>query len=1176
MIRGAIVEQLSGTARFKLVGVGIMMVAFALPLLAQDAGTVHGAVVDSSGAIIPGAAVTALQVKTGTRRVTKTNNAGQYSLPQLAPGEYELTAEKDGFRKLVRGGLNLTTGQDASLDFSLSVGGASETVNVAAGAELIDTAGSSLSTVIQGRQVVDMPLNGRNVLNLVTLVPGVIPQGSSSGNPLGNQNGGALSQPGGIGNYQIGGGFAGQSVIYIDGAPNNMLLQNNYVSIDPIQDSIQEFRVETNNPSAKFGGFNGGVVNMTTKSGQNAFHGTAYEYIRNKVLNANNFFNNRNHIGRPSFTQNQYGADLGGPIVKNHTFFFGSWENFSLRQGNPLVLTVPTAKMRTGDFSEIGAQIYDPCGGTVTQGGQGCPTYTGARTAFSQNMIPANRLDPTAQVMLTYFPLPNLAGTVNNYAVNAATGGDSREYNARVDHTLTDKQRLFGRYTQWHLLNPAQDPFRNGTGLPTQDNLSRQAVLGYTNAITPTTVLDARLSWLFLRYQLSDNNTIDESQFGPAYAALSSQLQFHVLPLPSSITGGYTSAAILGARNFQLHNFEDSTAFISLTKILGKHTVEVGGEYRNGKRFPGFNVFNGSTRTNFTNSFTAASNGGAGGYSLASFVLGYASFGDVSKVQPVDQLLVAQGYYIADTFQMKKKLTLNLGLRWDQPGAIHERNDLNTVFLSGQSDPLGSFVNPVTGQTQQTTGQLVLVNTAAYPSRNDRNLRHDLFSPRMGFAYELNDAAVLRGGFGISFIRTIGTDVGPRLSPINSATTTMANTLDGGKTPNATLANPYPGVTLLSPAGRDVNALRNLQEGQSINGMVPTNPYGYIEQWNLSLQQQVGRNGVFQVGYAATAGLHLPRNGGYNLDQLPDQYDSLGTALTTQVANPFAGKIASGTLSGATIPMGQLLRPYPQFSGVASQTAYGGQSIYHSLETSFRQRLGAGGTFLGSYTWSKLIDNVDSLSSGYLDSLIGTSQDYTRLDLDRSRSSFDAPHRLVVSYVVELPFGRGKRFLGHSGSFVDHVVSGFSANGVTTFQQGYPLPVIAQSSVLNSNFGAGQTRPNVVGGCQRVIPGASQQKLTKFFNTACFTQPGPYAFGNESRTDSVIRNAGIANYDFGLIKVTPITESVRIQFNTEVFNLFNRVQFGVPGNQLGNGNFGVVSSQANQPRLIQFALRVLF
>src|ERR1700712_1685135 len=277
-----------------------VLIVFAGTARAQDAANVHGLVIDPSGAIVAGATVTARSLDSQTARTTQTNSTGLYAIPQLAPGRYEVRAEHAGFQNLVRSNVNLTTGQSATLDFTFVVGAANVTVDVGANSELLDTAGSSLSTVVQGRQVEDMPLNGRNVLNLVTLVPGVVPQGSSQGSPIGNQNGGSFSQPGGIGNYQIGGGFAGQSVIYIDGAPNNMLLQNNYVSLDPAQDAIQEFRVETNNVSARFGGFNGGVINMTTRSGTNQLHGTAYEYLRNKVLNANNFFNNRNGVPRPA------------------------------------------------------------------------------------------------------------------------------------------------------------------------------------------------------------------------------------------------------------------------------------------------------------------------------------------------------------------------------------------------------------------------------------------------------------------------------------------------------------------------------------------------------------------------------------------------------------------------------------------------------------------------------------------------------------------------------------------------------------------------------------------------------------------------------------------------------------------------------------------------------------
>jgi hypothetical protein len=285
----------------------------------------------------------------------------------------------------------------------------------------------------------------------------------------------------------------------------------------------------------------------------------------------------------------------------------------------------------------------------------------------------------------------------------------------------------------------------------------------------------------------------------------------------------------------------------------------------------------------------------------------------------------------------------------------------------------------------------------------------------------------------------------------------------------------------------------------------------------------------------------------------------------------------SGALSNPTVPLGQLLVPFPQFQGIAAAQTFAGQSNYHALQSSFQQRLGAGGTFLAAYTWSKFISNVDSLSSGFLDPQIGVSQDYTNLKADRSESSFGAPNRLVASYVADLPIGRGKRFLHSPSAMTDKLVSGWQLNGITTFQSGYPVPIIAQGTVLQSSFYAGAPRPNIAPGCTKDVGGAEQGRLTHWFNTSCFTQPSGYGFGNEPRTDSQVRDSGIDNYDFALLKTTPLfSERVRFQFTTEVFNVFNRVQFGPPGAQLGTGSFGVVSSQYNQPRLIQFAGRVVF
>ena len=1145
---------------------------------AQNAATIHGVVTDAAGARVTQASVVVVSLDTNASRTTESNGAGVYSIPQLPPGRYQIRVQKPGFETIVSTAFVLTTAQDANMDFSFHVGSASTTVDVSADTELLDTSGASLSTVVQGRQIEDMPLNGRNVLNLVTLVAGVVPQSTTGGSPVGNQTGGAFTTPGGFGNYQIGGGFAGQETIYIDGAPMNFLLQNNYVALDPTQDAIREFRVETNNISPRFGGFNGGVINMTTRSGTNNIHGTAYEYLRNRVLNANNFFNNRNHVQKPPFTQNQYGVAVGGPIKRDRSFAFFSWENFSARLGDPLVLTVPTTRMRNGDFGEIKQTIYDPCGGTVTTAGSGCPSYSGGRTAFQSNAIPQTRLDPTALQLLKFFPTPNLPGYLNNYAVNGVVGGNSTQFNGRVDQTLTANQRLFVRLTYWHVTNPGEDPFRNGTGSDTQNNVTWQPTLGYIYAITPKTVFDLRLSWVSMNYRLLPLlQNVDESQFGPGFATLASQMEYHFLPDISSISDGYTTGCKVFScsSSIQDHLFSDYDGFFSLTHVLGRHTLEAGGEYRTGKRYPGYNNSNFSGIFTFDRGFTAqtATAGSTSGWGLASFLLGYASSGSIVKVQPTVGLLTSQGYYINDNFQATRKLNLSFGVRWDQPGAQRELHDLDTVFLPNRPDPLGTIQNPATGGSEALTGQLALVNSPQYPTRYERNLDWGLFSPRTGLVYSANSRLVLRGGFGISFIRDINVDQGPRQAPINQAATPMVNTLNGGISPANTLSNPFPNITLNNPVGRNPAAVSALSEGQSFQVMVPSQGWPYTEQWNVSLEQQLSNSAVLTLAYAGSQAVHLTRSGCCNANQLPDQYDSLGQSLFDQLPNPLAGKLPanSGSLNAATVSRGQLLRPYPQFQTVTPSGVSTGQADYNALEATLQQRFRSGGTVMAAYTWSRLIDNSEATSSSYLDPLRGNPQDYTNLHADRAVSSYSAPNRLVVSYVVDLPFGRGKRFLNDANGFTERVLGGWSVNGISTFQSGFPVNLVAQGNVL-SYFGVGTIRPNVVPGCVKTRGGSAQSRLTQWFNTTCFSQPA--GFGNESRNDSQIRSAGIANWDAALMKTIPFEKGVNLQFTSEFFNLFNRVQFGVPNNVLGSGIFGVVSSQYNQPRLIQFSLRL--
>jgi hypothetical protein len=1142
----------------------LLFLIAAWPTSAQTSfGSLVGTVSDPSGAAIPGAAVTLTNIGTAERRSAASDASGNFNFVNLIPGDYRIEVRNAGFKRYSREPIRIEVESAVRIDAAMQVGDVAEVLTVSDKAPLLETQSGTIGQVIQGRTVQDTPLNGRNVLNLIALAPGVVPQGSTSGSPLGNQAGGTYTNNTGWGNYQIGGGMANQSAFYLDGVPLNTVNANS-PGIVPVQDAIQEFRVDSNAVSAEFGRFSGGVVNMATKSGTNEFHGGAYEYLRNRVLNANDFFNNRSGVARNAFTQNQYGITTSGPIVKDKFFFFASWENFGLRNGKPTLTTVPTAAMRAGDFTGLPA-IFDPFTTCGLQGLQACPSGQPIRQPFPNNTIPTSRMDPTARTLMNVWGMPNLPGNLHNFAGNTNLGGNQEQVNARGDYSLGEKQRLFGRYTWWDGNSLPSDPFHtNFGGLQTLYG-ANGGVFGDTYTANPTTVLDFRVSYLRANHAFRPEQTgIDLSTYGPAWAALASQVTLPEAPLPA--VSGFAAFSGVYIRSTSNEYFLSGNA----TKIIGRHSLKFGGEARRWDwAFVQSNTAAGSFT--FNNLFTASNplSPGNTGYAFASYLLGTPANASLAGAARTFQQIYYQGYFLTDSYRITNKLTVNLGVRLDVIGSFSERFNRTVVFEPGAADPLAQKV----GMNLQ--GQLALVASPAYSSRNQLGSAKLAPAPRFGLAWSLASNTVLRGGYGLSWVspEQINYSLAPFQSPVNAATTTMVTSVNGGLTPLNTLSNPFPNG-LISPQGHNVALLSNF-EGQSFNAPIPGPPYPYVQQWNLEIQRQLPSGILFSAGYAGSKATHLTYSV-LQINQLPDQDLALGAALLKTVPNPFSGVLpaSAGTLGLPTTTAGQLLRPYPQYLNIGNSASDIGNSTYHSLQMRMEKRFNAGGTIQASYTWSKLLSDTDTLTS-WLEAghAVGGVQDYTNLRLEKSLASFDAPQRLVVSYVVDLPFGKGKRFLGSVHGFGGKVVSGWALNGVSTFQTGLPLALTTTSNLTNS-LGGG-SRPNV-NSSNTAIGGSAQSRINQWFNTAAFAQPAAFTFGNESRTDPVLKAAGIANWDFAVVKHTAITERINLDFRTEFFNLFNRVQFADPGTSLGNPTFGIVTSAMNQPRLVQLGLRLMF
>jgi hypothetical protein len=1110
-------------------------------LQAQTAnGSIVGTISDSSGGVIPGASITITNLGTSEKRSAQTEIAGNYRFVNLAPGRYRVDVEKTGFKHFTRDNILVEVESALRIDVSMQVGQVTEVVEVSSAAPLLQTEDGTLSQIVESRTVTEMPLNGRNVMNLIALTPGVIPQGSSSGSALGNQHGATYSNPAGWGNYQIGGGAAGQSAQFLDGVPLNVSLNNGIVLI-PTQDAVQEFRVSTNNVSPEFGRFAGGVVNMATRSGENKYHGTAYEFLRNKVFNANNFFDNKNGTPRPDWTQNQYGGAVGGPIRKDKTFFYGSWEGWKLRLGDPVYARVPTLGMR--------AQCDAHC-------------------------------SPAGKAFYDMYALPNIPAdpvTGFNYSANGPSGSNGNQVTGRLDQNISDKQRLFVRYSWWRADTIATDYFQNGYGKPGENHTTQQVVINDTYSLNPTTIIDGRVYFTYFRFDSMSprTNKEDLSKYGAAWESLGSQMSVVYNPTPI-VPPPFGGPIFFLFQNVSSNTWEDLMGgSVGLTKIAGTHSLKFGGELRRAYR----------------RSF--ADNNASGQFTYVPSPPTFDPYTNIIFGQPVAasiQTALTTGatswyyaMYVADTWQVSRKLTLNLGLRWEQPGSFTEMHDRNTILAPDAADHLTGFAsNPYFSSLK---GQLLLTNSAAYPDRQQNKLHWSLFSPRVGLAYRLTEKTVFRMGASMSYLPS---DLQGINSPVMSATT---NQWSGD------VNNPWPNG-ILQPAGHSENFMAGLA-GTSINGIFPDQKYPVAQQWNFTIGHEFGNGLMLEASYAGSKGTHLPV-GSLTLNQLSPQVVQAdlaaypGEGPLHMVANPFNGQANTGALGlSPTIMIGQLQRPYPQWgygaggqgnAGVSMNTPYIGNSSYNSMQIRLEKRFKSGGMIMGSYSWAKLISDTDTLN-GFLEDNGGVGsvgQNAYNRKADRSLASFDVPHRFQVSYTYDLPIGHGQKLMAGAKGAVDKLISGWGLNGQTTFQSGFPLKF---SQSVNSvadgayayYFGGGSKRPNVVANCSAEVSGSSQSRLNGWFNTACFARSGEWEFGNEARVDPKLRAAGINNWDLAIFKKTPIREGVGMEFRAEVFNLFNRVQFAAPSTDVNSAfTFGIVTGQANRPRIMQFALRLTF
>ncbi len=1109
-------------------------------------GKIIGTVRNANNEVVVNAEVTITETQTNKVVTLTTNSEGYYASPPLAVGSYRVEAALAGFRRAVRPTITLQIQQTTIADFALEIGAVSETVEVTSLAPVLETSTSALGKVVDNRRILELPLNTRNVYSLIFLTPGV---SGGIGNNYNQMN------------YSVNGVRPTMMDTVIDGVTASFPTVNGFtgISIFPSIDAIQEFKVMGATYPAEFGRSLGSVLNVVFKSGTNQFHGSAYEFLRNSVFDSNNFFDNQRGQKLGSFKRSQFGGHATGPIRRDKTFFMGSFEGLRSRSFATSVRSVPTLEQRNGDFSktfnQAGAliRVFNPF--TTRASGTAF-----VRDQFTDNKIPTALIDPVALNILKYFPLPNQPGAAgtnaNNYAASGSTEINLDNYDFRVDHRFSDTKTFFARYSHRYTndvpLKAFSEDLTIAEGRVIQENRARNFVAEYTQTLSPTMVLTGRIGFARTLFVFSNQGL----GFKPSS-----------LGLPTSIDGvvdrqmfpavGVSGVTSLGGNDHRFNAFMSYPLIVNLTRTQNKHNWKYGFE----GRLIRVNVWEARNagQFNFTAGFTQGPNpstaSSSAGLGFASFLLGTGSTGN-TLIQGWKNVAAQSFYYagyVQDDWRVNNKLTLNLGVRYDLDVPRTERYDRMNYFSPDAISPLAAKVPAF----PTLKGGVVFVGVNGQP-RSQYHRDNNNLAPRLGLAYSLNDKTVIRAGyahiFGPSNQGAQGT-----VGPFGFRTEYPWQTSnDNGLTPFNLLRNPYPaGFRPLLGASEGLLT----QVGANLESVLQDTVTPWAQQWNINLQRELPWKMNVEIAYVGTRGLQLSRNGegGLSLNQLDPQYLSLGSALNQQVPNPFFGLGTLGFFTSPTISRGQLLRPYPQFTNIFPLYSSGASSNYHALQVTFGKRLGGGLVVDGNYTFAKNIEEGLNHQNSY------------SLRSSRSLAGIDIAHRFVISYLYEFPFGKGRRFASNAPSVVNAVIGGWQLNGITTFQSGTPLSISASNTAGLFNP---LTLPNT-NGKDANLSGPVDTRLTRYFDTSVYTQPAAFTFGNASPTVN-IRNDGIKAFDISLFKQFAPIEQLRVQFRVEALNAFNTPRFGSPNTSVTSTSFGVITTQANSPRQLQFGLKLLW
>lgn len=1070
-------------------------------------GTITGTVTDPSGGAIGGVQVQVANQNTGEQRTATTQDNGTYIIPQLPPGMYSITVEKQGFAKATQANVQLLVNQSATLDFKLSVAAVSQTVEVTAAPAQLNTTNATLGDVVQHQQIVDLPLNGRNFTQLTLLTPGAAPQES------GQQSAFTVKQGAGAISPSVDGQRGQQNNFTMDGLLNNNIYTNTW-AISPPPDALQEFNVQAHITDAEFAISSGANINIVSRSGSNDFHGAAWEFFRNDVLDARNFFDNT----KPPYRQNQYGVMFGGPVIKNNTWFQGYWEGFRSVQSLNNFASVPTQAMRNGDFSAVlGPQIgTDSLGRPLYQNelfdpstSRPDPTNPGniIRDPFPGNTIPTSRLNPTSLLVLQkYYPLPNLnvgPGVLPNYQWAGGNHTSSDQTGIRVDHRFGDSDTIFGRYNRSNatLLRPE--------GLPTYDqslvNYAQTVALGYTHLFSPTVILNVHYGWTNTNFGQFDEASGQAFITAANLAQLAPAKNGIALGPNMGISNGYTGVSQFAIPLGPQYN---NDGHLDLSVVRGKHTVGVGGMI--------YHIHSFDDGWGMGPSFTqnATSQGGvvnSTGYGPASFMLGLPDslFGFLGNTSADERGWWYAGY-VQDQWQVSNKLTLSYGLRYD----FVEPPSYGSKIVSGLNVLTGNFL--VSGAVPPL-----------YPQPNVRKTYYDPdykgFQPRFGAAYRASQTTVIRTGFAMF------DDHNNVL--VQEAQDPRISWPEGVGVSQVALNHGFPTEYFndLPQYSSFFNPLQPLVAFGADN----RNKTPYSIQYNFGVEQQLPHSTVVSVNYVGSVDRHL-------------FIQPTGNTALYPAPGPVSAR-----------------QPFPQYGGGFSFDENVGNSSYNAFHLKLQKNLSSGLNFLLSYTWSKALDIQSEGQSGSVETIYDYGRDWGPADFNRTQM-------FVFSGNYALPFGKGMTHLSHANGFVTNLLGNWNLGWILTLNTGQPYSISAGGDI--ANVGGGSQRAQNIGSPDSGFT----QSVSEWFNTAAFTLPAPYTFGNEGRNN--LTGPPFKNLDFITYKDFLFTERIRLQFRAEFFNVVNHPSFGLPDSTVTDSSFGVITSTAlpDSNREIQFALKLMF